>query len=149
MDYFGNQVAERVCMEERSSSNCYYRKEVAYLSSLILQKCRKITQNYTCFLTAENFYHTGVVFQETSSGISPLCCSTDVSFVKDRTSFISLQVQMSYKSILCLMQADKRRFIYCATIPTATQAERRYFKGNLLLCDTTTALANRTDDVQQ
>lgn len=85
----------------------------------------------------------------TNSSISPLCCSTDISFVKNRTSFISLSLQVSYKSILWLMQADKRRFIYCATIPTATHSKRKYFKGSLLLCDITTALPNRTDDLKQ
>lgn len=99
--------------------------------------------------TAENFEQAAVVFQETSSGISALGCGTDLSFVTGRTLLSpSPQVQMSYKSILWLLRADKRRFMYCTTIPLPLNSNRRFFKGSLLLCDTTTALPNRTDDLQ-
>lgn len=57
---------------------------------------------------------------------------------------------MPYKSILWLIQTDKKRFMCCATIPTATYLKRKYLKGKILyLYDTTAALLNRTEDLEQ
>lgn len=56
---------------------------------------------------------------------------------------------MPYKSILWLIQTDKKRFMCCATIPTATYLKRKYLKGRLYLYDTTAALLNRTEDLEQ
>lgn len=74
----------------------------------------KCLRSRSSWVTAEeNFAHADVVFQETTSDISPLCCSTDISFVKDRTSFISLSTNVSQVNFVVNASWQKEVYMLC------------------------------------